>query len=152
MISADKLIQPSAASANEFEEKREMLAAEMNRLMIARSDLTTLIREGNQAMMEENHRNHARFLSSVFQTYQPAVLVETVLWVFRAYRLHGFQLTYFPAQLDQWVEIFKTHLSDETFRDIYPFYHWMIVNQAAFVTESDKLVMTGEMPFQREKG
>lgn len=69
-----------------------------------------------------------------------------------AYRLHSFQLTYFPAKPDQWVEIFKTHLSDETFREIYPFYHRMIVNQSQFVTESDKQAMNGEMPFQKKKG
>jgi len=141
LISAGKLVQPSAASAEEFEKKREKLAAEMNRLMGARLDLTALIGEGNLTMMEDNHRNHVRFLSSVFHAYDPGVLVETVHWVFRAYRLHGFQLTYWPAQLGQWVELLKTHLSAEAFREIYPFYHWMIVNIPLFVMESDNLVM-----------
>jgi hypothetical protein len=40
---------------------------------------------------------------SLFGDYHPEVLVETVLWVFRAYRSHGFKLTYWPAQLDMWV-------------------------------------------------
>ncbi len=139
--SAEQLVQPTALSAIEFDEKREVLAAEMNRLMGARPDLTALIGENNLVMMEDNHRNHARFISSIFYIYEPAVLVETVLWVFRAYRSHGFRLTYWPAQLDQWVELFKTHLSAEAFREIYPFYHWMIVNQPVFVIESDKQVV-----------
>jgi hypothetical protein len=123
-----------------------MLAAEMNRLMLARTDLYSMIGEGNSSMMEDNHRNHVRFLSSVFQYYQPSVLVETVLWVFRAYRCHGFHLTYWPAQLDQWVELYKEKLSVETFQEIYPFYNWMIIHQPQFVLESDKLVLTGVIP------
>ncbi len=90
LASAAMLVQPSAASANEFEAKSEMLAAEMNRLMGARSDLAHLIGEGNISMMEDNHRNHARFMSSLFLNFQPFILVETVLWVYRAYRSHGF--------------------------------------------------------------
>lgn len=134
---AETLIQPSAVSASEFEAKSEMLAAEVNRLMGARSDLVHLIGEGNISMMEDNHRNHTRFMSSVFLNYQPVILVETVLWVFRAYRSHGFHLTYWPAQLDQWVQILKLHLTPEAYQEIYPFYHWMIINQPAFVSESD---------------
>ena len=140
LASAAMLVQPSAASANEFEAKSEMLAAEMNRLMGTRSDLAHLIGEGNISMMEDNHRNHARFMSSLFLNFQPFILVETVLWVYRAYRSHGFYLTYWPAQLDQWVQILKLHLTPEAFQEIYPFYHWMIINQPAFVTESDLLI------------
>jgi hypothetical protein len=140
--SAEKLQLPSQAASNEFEEKRELLAAEMNRLMTSRDDLVQLVGEGNIPMMKDNHRNHARFMAAVFLDSEPEVLVETVLWVFRAYRSHGFKLTYWPAQLDNWVELFKTHLSAETFNEIYPFYNWMIVNQAVFVLESDKLNFT----------
>lgn len=137
IASAETLKQPSSASAIEFESKSEMLAAELNRMMGARSDLVHLIGEGNISMMEDNHRNHARFMSSVFLNYQPVILVETVLWVYRAYRSHGFHLTYWPAQLDQWVQILKLNLTPDAYQEIYPFYHWMIINQPAFVTESD---------------
>jgi hypothetical protein len=110
--SAESLKQPSPSSAKEFEGKAEFMAAEMN-----------------------------RFMSSVFLHFQPLVLVETLLWVYRAYRSHGFHLTYWPAQLNQWVELFKGELSSETYKEIYPFYHWMIVNQPVFVIESDKLLL-----------
>lgn len=141
--SAQALKQPSASSAKEFEEKIEILSAEMNRLMASRADLVQLIGEGNTAMMGDNHRNHARFMSAIFQYFQPVVLVETILWVYRAYRAHGFHLTYWPEQLDQWVEIFKVQLSPDAFKEIYPFYRWMIINQPAFVMESDKQI-TGD--------
>lgn len=137
---AGSLVQPSLSATVEYEEKQEMMAADMNRIMKARRDLDNLIGEGNLSMMEDNHRNHARFLASVFKNYNPQVLVETVLWVFRAYRSHGFRIAYWPAQLDTWLEIYKVHLTTETYREIYPFYHWMIVNQATFVEESDRMV------------
>lgn len=143
---ASGLKQPSEKAAKEFFEKKELLAEEMNRIMASRKDLNALIGNENLSMMEENHRNHARFISSVFLHYVPEVLVETVLWVFRAYRSHGFNLTYWPAQLDQWVEIFKTHISKETFDEIYPFYNWMIINQPIFVTESDKIIINDNTP------
>jgi hypothetical protein len=139
ILKAEALRQPSDLSAKEFNEKGQFLAAEMNRLMLTRTDLDNLIGQGNITMMEDNHRNHARFMSSVFICFQPDVLVETVLWVYRAYRAHGFHLTYWPAQLDQWVELLKVQLSPETFQEIYPFYHWMIIHQSAFVNESDKM-------------
>jgi hypothetical protein len=139
--SAAALKQPSEKSATEYLGKSEFLAAEMNRLMEIRADLTTLIGEGNTSMMEDNHRNHARFMSSVFTSFSPETLVETVLWVYRAYRSHGFHLTYWPAQLDEWVNLYKFHLTTDAYAEIYPFYHWMIINQPVFVIESDKIIM-----------
>jgi hypothetical protein len=146
LSSAEKLNQPSAAAAQEFEEKRELLAAELNRVMSSREDVAQLVGEGNRGMMEDNHRNHARFMASLFREYRPQALVETVLWVYRAYRSHGFHLTYWPAQLDQWVELFKSQLSKETYGEIYPFYDWMIIHQPDFVQESDKIVLSSDVP------
>ncbi len=144
--SAEQLQKPSKKSTEEFVQKSEKLAAEMNRIMTARKDVVKMVGENNLSMMEDNHRNHARFLSSVFTNFQPTVLVETVLWVYRAYRAHGFNLSYWPAQLDQWVELFKSELSEDCFKEIYPFYNWMIINQPAFVIESDKVLADGEIP------
>ena len=135
---ARSLAQPSATAASEYSRKREALAAEINGVMSKRQDLDALIGPGNLAMMEDNHRNHARFMESMFAAYDPAVLVNTVLWVFRAYRSHGFRLAYWPAQLDTWVEILRTGLSEKAFKEIYPFYNWMLINQAAFTELSEE--------------
>ncbi|MFW5880852.1 MAG: hypothetical protein ACOC2N_07070 [Spirochaetota bacterium] len=66
------------------------------------------------------------------------VLVNTVLWVFRAYRAHGFNLTYWPAQLDTWVVLLEKHLSPSSFAAIYPVYHFMLIHQPDFVGLSDE--------------
>ncbi|MFW5657234.1 MAG: hypothetical protein ACOC31_03325 [Bacteroidota bacterium] len=134
---AGNLAQPSVEAAKEFEEKQDFIVHEMNTLMNKRPDLKKLIGENNSAMMEDNHRNQYRFFVSLFRDYNPDTLVETVLWVYRAYRSHGFRLTYWPAQLDQWLGLFKAHFSEKTYAEIYPFYHWMIIHQASFASLTD---------------
>jgi hypothetical protein len=143
---ASDLKQPSKQSAEEFIAKSDRLAAEMNRIMASRKDVKMMVGEDNISMMEDNHRNHIRFFCSAFSHYEPEILVETVLWVYRAYRSHGFNLSYWPAQLDQWVQVFKTELTAECFKEVYPFYNWMIINQPIFVAESDKLVLGNDSP------
>lgn len=137
LVSAKKLSQPSVEIAEEFSAKKDQMVSEINQIMSARPDLEKLIGEGNLDMMRDNHRNHARFMGSMFIEYHPEVLVETVLWVFRAYRSHGFKLTYWSAQLDTWVEIFKKMLSENAYKGIYPFYNWMIIHIPVFVKLSD---------------
>lgn len=141
--SAQRLVAPSPAATAEYGRESENLAQEMNRVMGKRPDVEYMT-GGNIAMMQDNHRNHARFMTSNFLVYNPTVLVDTVLWVFRAYRSHGFQLTYWPAQLDTWVEILKRKLSSEAFREIYPFYNWMIINQPAFAALTDVVTSNGK--------
>jgi hypothetical protein len=106
--------------------------------MLAREDLESLIGAGNSDMMCDNHRNHARFMNSLFKMYTPEMLAETILWVFRAYRAHGFRLTYWPAQLDTWVLVMKDQLSAVSLEEIYPYYAWMLINQASFAELSEE--------------
>lgn len=147
LVSARALRAPSASAAREYGEKRERLASELNRIMGERKDIDIMV-GGNRAMMEDNHRNHARFMASLFLNWEAEVLVDTVLWVFRAYRSHGFGLTYWPAQLDTWVIILKNELTADSFNDIYPVYDWMIVNQPAFAALSDG-ALRSEVPTHR---
>ena len=77
-------------------------------------------------------------MSSIFQNYVREVLVDTVVWVFHSYRTHGFNLTYWPAMLDIWVEMMREKLSAESFKEIYPFYNWLLISRAAFTNLSDK--------------
>jgi len=137
---ASALIPPSDEAIAEFSEKADGMINILNQRFSQRKDIEQLIGEGNLDMMHDNHRNHVRFMISLFNEYDPVVFTETVLWVFRAYRSHGFKLTYWPAQLDSWVEIFKSKLSQECFNQIYPFYHWMIVNNPIFATISDQAI------------
>ena len=138
--SASNLKQPGSEALQEFEQKQDAMLAVINDRFKNRPDLDHLIGEGNLEMMMNNHHNHLRFMVSLFGSYSPDVLVETVLWVFRAYRTHGFRLAYWPAQLDVWVEIMKESLSEKCFRELYPFYQWMIVNNPVFAVLSDEVI------------
>ncbi len=135
---AKQLRQPSAAAAAGFEAARESLAEELSRQMAARPDLEKLIGPGNMAMMQDNSRNFCRFMGSMFFAYESEVLAQTALWVFRAYRSHGFHTTYWPANLDTFVEIARKRLPATTFDEIYPFFQWLIVNIPTFVKITDE--------------
>ena len=66
LIDTAKTLQPpSTDAASESAAKNDQMAARINVLMEARPDLTRLIGEDNLEMMRDNHRNHARFISSL---------------------------------------------------------------------------------------
>ncbi len=139
LLHAAEALRPvSSIAARNYSDCKDSLAAEVSSILLQRQDLERLIGAGNQAMMEDNHRNHARFIASLLEAFDPQVLVETILWVFRAYRSHGFNLTYWPAQLDAWLRVLPLHLTPEAFSEIEPLYRFMLFNQPAFAALSDQ--------------
>ena len=129
---AGKLKQVSEKSTAEYSAKRDTLVALMNQKMESRPDLPDMVGNGNVEMMKDNHANHARFLESIFNQHSPEILVDTVLWVFRAYRSRNFSSTYWAAQLNTWIEIYRKELSSVCFQEIYPYYNWMQINIPTF--------------------
>jgi hypothetical protein len=129
---ATHLQPPSAAAQTEFAQKRQELAAKVNRSMHDRPDLEKLVGVDGRAMSEDNNRNFSLFMESLFQEFRQEVLVDTALWVFRAYRSHGFQVIYWPANLDTWMETLRQELSPPSFTEVAPFYRWLITNIPAF--------------------
>jgi len=135
---ASGLSQPPEPAAREFALKHEQLSEMGNQTMANRADLDKLVGKGNQKMAEDNNRNFARFMVSLFSDFNPNVLVETVLWVFRAYRSHGFQTTYWAANLNIWADMIRQELSGESYEAIHPYYNWLIVNIPIFVKLTDE--------------
>lgn len=135
--SAAQLQQPDTSIAAAYAAKADVFTAMLNERLLGREDVQALV--GNQMdMMKDNHANHVRFMISIFQDYKPEVLVDTVLWVFRAYRSHGFTSNYWAAQMNIWLEILKAELTSEIYDGIAPFYKWMQVNIPLFVILSDE--------------
>jgi len=130
--SASKLKQVSEKSAAEYSSKRDHLVDLLNKKMENRSDLLEMVGVSNVDMMKDNHANHARFLESIFIQHDTEVLVDTVLWVFRAYRSRNFSSTYWAAQLNAWIELYKNELSAECYQEVYPYYNWMQINIPTF--------------------
>jgi hypothetical protein len=139
---AQAIPTPSADAAAEYEQKRETLVARVNELMLARSDLDTLVGPENHKMMTDNHANHARFVAAILSRMDANQLVDTVLWVFSAYRSHGFHKTYWAAQLNTWVEVLRGELSEEAFAGVYRLYDWFIIHQPSFFALTDEQIRT----------
>jgi hypothetical protein len=135
---AKKIQQVSESTYLEYNQKSELLVGKMNVLMLERSDLTQLVGENNVEMMKDNHANHVRFIASILKNFHAEVLLDTVLWVFRAYRSHGFSTNYWAAQLNAWILIMKESLSPEAYREVYPLYEWMQIYIPAFVKLADE--------------
>ncbi|MEE4314304.1 MAG: hypothetical protein V2J11_07380 [Desulfofustis sp.] len=143
---AAQLRQPSAEAAAAFSDKREVLAAAVNRAMAQRPDLEKLVGPAGRLMSEDNNRNFALFMESLWQGYRPEILVDTVLWVFRTYRSHGFAPIYWPANLDTWREHLRVELSAPVFREIGPFYSWLITHIPFFTALTDIDPIDTSMP------
>jgi len=143
---AQLLRQVDARVSSEYEQKSGQLNAKINQLMLERADIKELVGEINISMMKDNHANHVRFIASILRNHNPEILVDTVLWVFRAYRSRGFSSNYWAAQLNTWIEIIKEELSTETYHQVFPLYEWMQVNIPTFVKLSDeKLELPGSL-------
>ncbi|MBM9520918.1 hypothetical protein JWG39_13950 [Desulforhopalus vacuolatus] len=138
LTSASLLLQPSQEVASEFAVKRDELAARGNQIMDQRADLDRLIGLENQQMARDNNKNFSRFMQAQFTNYNAEVMVDTVLWVFRAYRSHGFKTTYWAANLNIWTDMLREELSPRAFEAVYPFYEWLIVNIPVFTALSDE--------------
>ena len=79
-----------------------------------------------------------RFIASVMQNFNSEVLVDTILWVFRAYRSRSFHSSYWAAQLNTWMTIFEKEFTRETYDEVRRLYRWMQVNIPSFVICSDE--------------
>jgi hypothetical protein len=123
--------------AEEYAQRSNELIAQINESMLNRPDITELVGKDHLNMMKDNHANHVRFIASILKHYNPNVLVETVLWVFRAYRSHGFSSNYWATQLNAWIDILEETLSEESFNQIAPYYEWMQIHIPIFVKSTD---------------
>ncbi len=136
--SAAKLQQPSMKSAQEFDDYQHTFADLLNKRMAAREDVDKLIGRENLSMMQDNSRNLFRFMSSMFKEYDPKIFVNTLLWVFRAYRAHGFKIIFWSANVDTITEILSEKLPDNAKKEILPFFDWIIINIPKFVDITDE--------------
>jgi len=86
--------------------------------------------------MKNNHQNHLDFILSIMKNFDATVLVETIIWVFRAYQNHGFSPEYWNYQLKAWKEVIQNNLSEHSYKEISPIYNWMYANIANFTVLS----------------
>jgi len=135
--SASELRQPPASAAEEFSQKLDQFVVKGNQIISEQHDFEKLVGSKNIYTAETNNHNFARFMNSLFSNYNSEVFVETVLWVFRTYRSHGFQTTYWAVNLDIWINMIRADLSSESFKALHPFYNWLITNIPVFAKLTD---------------
>ncbi len=58
--------------------------------------------------------------------------MDTILWVFRTYRAHGFQVAFWPANLATLLDVLRAELPPYAFRAVAPFFDWILVNIPVF--------------------
>lgn len=139
LATAEQLPKASDAAIKEYESERETLVNQVNKYMLEREDINQLVGKANIEMMKDNHSNHALFVVSILSVPNAAVLVETVTWVFKAYRSRGFHPNYWASQLNAWLRVMEKHLNEASFREIFPLYNWFIVNIPIFTTLSEEI-------------
>ena len=133
------LKQPPVEVADEYLKKMDRMVAYLNEGISSRDDAVQLLGgEQNLDMMQDNHMNHARFIESILRNFNAEVLLDTVLWVFVAYRSRGFHDTYWAAQLNLWMKTIKEELSPASYEAVLPIYEWMQLNIPHFVALADK--------------
>ena len=144
--SASGIVLPSDGAAREFEKKSDSLAGLLNITMLERPDLDDLVGSGGREMMKDNHKNHFRYIVSLFKGYDPAEFVDTVVWVFVTYRKHGFSVSYWPAMLSEARRVMRPILTVETYEQVLPLYQWLAAHVEDFKSLSDRkaLNMEGE--------
>ncbi|MBI9034408.1 MAG: hypothetical protein JEZ03_08060 [Bacteroidales bacterium] len=135
---ATDIFKYSENAVKEYESKQELLIIKINEALLNRPDIKELVGVNNLEMMKDNHANHVRFMLSLLKKYNAEVLVETVLWVFRSYQSHGFNSQYWSAQLNNWIQILKTELSEDSYQCIIPIYNWMQINIPVFTKLSQE--------------
>jgi hypothetical protein len=147
-LSIDMLIQSASAlgpfdpaATDEYDQKQDIMIAKINTIMLQRPDIGEIVGVNNTDMMKDNHANHARFIVSIMRNFDPTVLTETILWVFRAYRSHGFSSLYWAAQLNAWMGILNDNMPKDSLPKIRELYSWMQVNIPVFEALSHEQMM-----------
>lgn len=125
LASARTLPPFQTGAADDYAANRDAMVVGVDRLLLARPDLDDLIGPGNRALMQDNHRHHAEFIEALLRRYDPEVLTDSVIWVFRTYRARGFQPAYWPVELAAWMTVADHSLASATCNTLIPLYRWL---------------------------
>ncbi len=136
-----QLPKVSKEAADAYVLASERLLKLVNEQMEDDPRVRELIGHNSVELMRENHRNHVRFMATVFSFNSFELLVKTVPWVYRAYHARGFQYDYFPAELIAWQIALHECLDQPADRNgILAVYSWMVQHHNQMI----KLSISGE--------
>jgi len=92
----------------------------------SRSDIDEVTGYNAFELMQDNHRHHAAFMSTVFCLGNYELLTRTIPWVYRAYSSRGYSYDYFPIELRAWVDALRVFADAKFTSEIVAIYNWML--------------------------
>jgi methanogenic corrinoid protein MtbC1 len=138
-------VSPQAAAG--YRTAGDVLVRFVDGALASRSDLGDLLGGNPVEVMRANHRNHHRFLSTVFRLGDYELLARTLPWVYRAYAAQGFSYEYFPVELRAWEMALKAELPHAHAEGLLPAYRWMLRAHPATVEAASSL-SAGPLPLR----
>lgn len=124
--SASSLPRVPLRSAEAYRESIPVLRKHTNTMIGGRDDFRELTGGSPESTVEDNHGNHAMFMSTVFLTGEYSLLAKTLPWVYRAYSARGFSSNYFPEVVRAFMDGVSRYLPHEAVAEILAVYSWMI--------------------------
>lgn len=137
---AARLLPVPGAAADAYDARKGLLTERVNVALASRPDLVDLIGGASSIeVMQDNHRNHALFLTTVLHLSAFRLLASVLPWVYRTYHQHGFSHAYFPVELKAWQQALETELAPEAAAAIIPVYDWMLENHEQVIRVANAL-------------
>lgn len=132
-LSISELPEVSREATQDYVENTDKLIEMVNNSLKNRDDIEELIGDNSVQIMVDNHENHARFMANAFKLNNYEMLLDTIIWVYRAYHKHGFSYDYFPVELRAWSGAVERELRPRSADQINKIYSFMLDNHGRFV-------------------
>lgn len=126
-------------AVKDYEKNSEAMLEMVNEELSNSEGIVDLIEGNSFDMMRDNHENHVRFMTNVFELDNYKLMVRTVSWVYRTYKNHGFSYDYFPAELEAWMQAVNQHLRPENAKPIEEVYSFLLDNHRKFINMAQDL-------------
>ncbi|PKL49141.1 MAG: hypothetical protein CVV42_07345 [Candidatus Riflebacteria bacterium HGW-Riflebacteria-2] len=141
LATTDCLAKISRTAAEAYDARKGLLAERVNQSLLTRPDLAEIIGSTDAIeLMQDNHRNHALFLTTVLHLSAFRLLASVIPWVYRTYNQHGFSLSYFPIALAAWKQAIEKELPPAAAAEIIPVYDWMLARHENLMELTRNLV------------
>ncbi|MDZ7723775.1 MAG: hypothetical protein U5R06_13460 [candidate division KSB1 bacterium] len=108
-----------------LEHEVENLIGFVNESMSNRSDISELIGMSSTEMMQDNHRNSARFILTSVSIGDFRKLKDTMPWVYATYHNHGFSYQYFAIVFETWIQAVHKFIDPPLSEKYAAIYEWL---------------------------
>jgi MerR family transcriptional regulator, light-induced transcriptional regulator len=135
-----------ASAVETYNGHTNKMIEDVDNQFLARPDLKKLIGDNPVCIMQDNHRNHAAFMSTVFSLNNMELFCRGVPWVYRAYMGRGFDPDYFPVVLTAWQDVIARYLDPPLAAPILHIYGWMSAHHSDWLalSQSSSFGLPGE--------